>query len=70
MNKEAKYKVGDEVKVVSTNDDGVIVKVAAILGDGYNLYVVAIDGREKMYSESNLELTKKKNPALDLDVTD
>ena len=70
MNKEAKYKIGDEIKVISTNEAGTIVKVAAVLGDGYNLYVVALDGKEKMYSESNLELTRKSNPVTDLDVTD
>ena len=70
MNKEAKYRVGDEIKIVSTNEIGNITKVAAVLGDGYNLYIVAVNGKEKMYSESNLDLVREKNPITDLDVTD
>ena len=70
MNKEAKYKVGDEIKIITTDEIGKITKVAAVLGEGYNLYVIAVNGREKMYSESNLEMVRENNPITDLDVTD
>ena len=70
MNKEAKFRVGDEIKIMSTNEIGKITKIAAVLGEGYNLYVVAVDGKEKMYSESNLDLVRENNPLTELDVTD
>ncbi len=70
MKKEAKYKVGDEIQVISSSESGRIVKIAALLGEGYNLYVVSIAGKEKMYSESNLTLLRKNNPVIDMNVTD
>ena len=68
MKKEARYKVGDELEVISSKEVGIVKSVAALLGDGYNLYVMDMNGKEKMYSESNLTLIRKKNPAIELDV--
>ena len=55
----AKYNVNDEILVVKSNEKGIIKSVVSELDDGNSLYLVSVDGIDRMYTESYLDLVKK-----------
>lgn len=70
MKKKYKFSIGDEVDILGTNTVGTIKDYSAYMGDDNNLYVVSVYGRERIYSESNLSLLRKKNVACLIDAKD
>ncbi len=72
MEKEntAKFIVGDEVTIVSNNSHGTVKSIASYLGEGHNIYIVDVNGIEKMCVESNLETYRKKNIALGININE
>ena len=68
--KNQKYNVGDEVKILSSGLRGVIKDISTYFGDERNIYLVDVAGKEKVYTEKNLELSRKKNNALTLNFSD
>ena len=65
----AKYNTGDEVLVVKTNEKGIIKNIISELDNGNSLYLVNVDGVERMYAESYLELITKAASNEDNDVS-
>lgn len=70
MRKKYKFNIGDEVDILGTNTIGTIKDYSAYMGDDNNLYVVSVYGRERIYSEGNLSLLRKKNVACLIDAKD
>ena len=72
MNKEnnSKFIVGDEVTIISNGSHGTVKSIASYLGEGQNIYIVDVMGIEKMCIEANLELCRKKNTVLNLDINE
>jgi len=72
MNKDmnTKFIVGDEVTIKSNGNLGTVKSIASYLGEGQNIYIVDVMGIEKMCVESNLELCRKKNTIINLDIND
>jgi len=68
--KDTKFRVGDNVRILSSNEEGQIIKIASYLGGGNNLYLLSVNGRNRMFSENNISLIKKGNMALHIDVKD
>lgn len=68
--KKAKYGVGDQVIILSNNTTGTIKSIVSYLGDGDNIYLVDVSGREKVCVEANLKLTRKKNVAINLNIAE
>ncbi len=68
--KKAKYDVGDKVTLLSNNTVGTIKKIISYLGEGNNIYLVEVEGREKVCVETNLRITRKKNIAVNLNVSE
>jgi hypothetical protein len=68
--KNQKYNIGDEVKILSSGLRGVIKDISTYYGDERNIYLVDVAGKEKVYTEKNLELSRKKNNALTLNFAD
>lgn len=68
--KTAKYSVGDKVTIISNGNNGVIKDIVSYLGEGDNIYLIDVSGREKVCVESNLELIEKKNIVADISVFD
>lgn len=68
--KDTRFQVGDNVRILSSNEEGKVLKIASYLGEGKNLYLLSIDGRNRMFSESNMSMVKKSNGALHIDVKD
>lgn len=68
--KQAEFSVGDEVLIISSNTRGVVNNVVSYLGKGDNIYLVSVNGKDKMCVESNLRLSKKKNIDLKVNITD
>lgn len=68
--KKTKFNVGDEVTVISSAANGVIKNIVSYLGEGDNIYLVDVDGKEKVYVETNLSINRKKNVAINLNVSD
>lgn len=59
MKSIAKFNIGDEILVVKTNEKGIIKSVISELENENSLYLVTVNGLERMYTESYLELVKK-----------
>lgn len=57
---KAKFSIGDEVLVISSNRVGNIKEIVSYLGDGENLYLVTIGKQDKLCVESNLQIYKRK----------
>lgn len=57
--KKAKFNVGDEVLVLSSNSRGKIKELISYLGENDNIYLVTINGQDKMCIEANLQLSKR-----------
>ena len=47
----AKFNKGDEVEVISNNSTGTIKEVTSYSNDDNVLYIVIVDGKEKIYQE-------------------
>ena len=63
-----KFSKGDEVEVISNGSKGVIVEITSYGSDNNAVYLVDVDGKKKVYTESNLRIIRKFNRALNLDV--
>lgn len=63
-----KFIVGDEVTILSNGSHGTIKEIVSYFGEGQNLYSVEVMGILKMCVESNLELYRKKNNILGVDI--
>lgn len=68
--KKTKFNIGDEVIVVSNNTKGIIKSITSYLGEGDNIYLVTINGKDKTYIEDNLYLIREKNLKLNIDMKD
>ena len=65
---KAKYNIGDEVLVLSSNKVGSIKEIVSYLGDGENLYLVTVGKQDKLCVESNLQMYKRKVVSIALDI--
>ena len=63
-----KFVVGDEVTIISSNSHGVIKSIISVFGEGQNVYAVDVQGIVKMCIEANLEIYRKKNTVLNVDL--
>lgn len=63
-----KFIVGDEVTILSNGSHGTVKEIVSYFGEGQNLYSVEVMGILKMCIESNLELYRKKNTVLNVDI--
>ena len=72
MNKSVntKFIVGDEVTILSNGSHGVIKNIVSYFGEGQNLYTVDVAGIEKLCVESNLEMYRKKNIAINVNLSE
>lgn len=66
--RELKFNIGDEVKVLSSGLRGVIKEIKTYYGDERNIYLIDVEGKEKVYTEANLEVCRLKNKALSLNL--
>lgn len=66
--KKTKFTIGDEVAIISSGAIGVVQDIVSYLGEGDNIYLINVRGREKTCIESNMRMSRKKNLSLDLDV--
>lgn len=66
--KVSEFSVNDEVLIVSSNQRGIVKSVVSYLGKGDNIYLVSVDGKDKMCVESNMNLCRKKDVKLDVDM--
>ena len=65
-----KFIVGDEVTIISNGSHGTIKNIVSYFGEGQNLYTVIVSGIEKLCIESNLEMYRKKNVAINLNLNE
>lgn len=65
----AKYNSGDEVLVIKSKEKGIVKSVISELDNGNSLYLVDVDGIERMYAESYLELINKSTSKDDSNVS-
>ena len=65
-----KFVVGDEVTIISNGSHGTIKNIVSYFGEGQNLYTVDVMGIEKLCIESNLEMYRKKNVAINLNLSE
>ena len=72
MNKSVntKFIVGEEVTILSNGSHGVIKNIVSYFGEGQNLYTVDVAGIEKLCVESNLEMYRKKNIAINVNLSE
>lgn len=70
MDKNTKFIVGDDVTIISNGSHGTVKSIASYLGEGQNIYIVDVMGIEKSCIESNLELYRRKNTVVNLDIVD
>lgn len=70
MNKDVntKFIVGDEVTIVSSGSHGVVNKIISVFGEGQNVYAVDVAGVIKICIESNLEMYRKKNTIINVNM--
>lgn len=68
--KKAKFNIGDEVLIVSSNLKGIIEDITSYLGDGDNVYLVKVHNCSKMCVESNLRMIKKNKVDFFVDVNE
>jgi hypothetical protein len=70
MNKDVdtKFIVGDEVTIVSNGSHGKVSKIISVFGEGQNVYAVDVMGIIKICIESNLEMYRKKNTILNVNM--
>ncbi len=68
--KKAKFSIGDEVLIISSNTKGVIEDVTSYLGEGDNIYLVKVNNVSKMCIESNLRILKKNKMDFYIDVNE
>ena len=66
----AKFNKGDEVEVISNGSIGTIKEVTSYSTDDNTLYIVVVDGKEKIYAESNLKIIRKYNNVQGLNLDD
>lgn len=66
--KKQKFNIGDEVKILSSGLRGVVQKIETYYGDERNIYLVDVGGKEKIYTEKNLTLSRPKNNAISLNI--
>ena len=66
--RKLKFNIGDEVKVLSSGLRGIIKKVETYYGDDRNIYLIDVSGKEKVYTEKNLTLSRPKNNAVSLNL--
>ena len=66
----AKFNKGDEVEVISNNSTGTIKEVTSYSNDDNVLYIVIVDGKEKIYQETNLRMLRKYNNVQGLNLDD
>ncbi len=63
-----KFIVGDEVTIISNGSHGTIKKIISCFGEGQNVYSVDVAGIEKLCIESNLEMYRKKNNLITINI--
>ena len=68
--KKAKFSIGDEVLIISSNTRGVIEDITSYLGEGDNIYLVKVNNTSKMCIESNLRILKKNKMDFFIDVNE
>jgi len=66
----AKFNKGDEVEIISNNSIGTIKEITSYSSDDNTLYIVVIDGKEKIFAESNLKMVRKYNNVQGLNLDD
>lgn len=66
-NVKTKFNVGDEVVVVKSNEKGIIKEIQSYLGVGDNVYVVNVDGSERLYVESLLSFDGENDVMKEID---
>ena len=69
-NKKIKLGIGDNVIILSNNLTGVIKDIVSYGTDGDSVFLVNVDGKNKVYLESNLQLAKKYNLKVDFNIDD
>ena len=65
---KAKLNSGDEVIIISSGKRGVVKELTSYVGSDDNVYLVTVDGIDKIYNESNLKLFRRLNNVMDLDI--
>ncbi len=68
--KNQKFNIGDEVKILSSGLRGIVKELNTYFGDERNIYIIDVGGKEKIYTEKNLVLSRKKNNAVLLNLND
>lgn len=68
--RKTKFNSGDEVFILSNNTRGKIKELVSYLGDNDNTYLVTVNGKDKMYVESNLQLCKRSMVEISVDMND
>ncbi len=69
-NKKIKLKVGDNVVVLSSQLNGTIKDIISSGANGDSVFLVNVDGKDKAYLESNLQLVKNYNLKVDFNIDD
>jgi len=64
------FSAGDEVLIISSNTKGVIKCLTSFLGKGDNIYLVNVNGQDKTCIESNIQLCRKKNVNINIDMNE
>ncbi|HAB67713.1 MAG TPA: hypothetical protein DCE23_10140 [Firmicutes bacterium] len=68
--KKVKFNNGDEVFILSSDTKGIVKELTSYLGENDNVYLVSINGKDKMCVESNLQLCRKNAVDISIDITD
>jgi len=64
------FHIGDEVLIISSNTKGTVKNITSYLGQGDNIYLVDVNGRDKTCIESNLRLCRKPKVDFHVDMND
>ncbi len=67
--KKTKFNVGDEVIVISSNARGKIKEINPYPGAD-NVYLVSVMGKDKVYAESNLQISKRDTVLISVNMND
>ncbi len=68
--KKARFDVGDEVLILSSNLRGKVKEVTSYLGDNDNVYLVTVNGKDRTCVESNLQLSRRSTVEIAVNIND